>query len=138
MPGTTFSLGYAYHDARFVNFTFVTPGGTPRDVSGKQIELVPRELFNARVDLQAPHGVGVFGAVRTQGRRPLTRRNTFWADAFTEFDAGASYTFERYHVSIVGRNLGDDRHYTTESELGDSQFYVAPPRRVSAELSMSL
>ncbi len=138
VPGTTLALGYAYHDARFVNFTFVTPGGTVADVGGKRIELVPRELFSARLDLQAPHGIGVFGAVRYQGKRPLTRRNTFWADPFTELDAGASYTFQRYHLSVVGRNLGDDRHYTTESEQGDSQFYVAPPRRVSAEVSVSL
>jgi outer membrane receptor protein involved in Fe transport len=138
VPGTTISLGYAFHDARLVNFTFVAADGvTLRDVSGKQIELVPRELFNARVDLQAPMGFGVFGAVRYQGKRPLTRRNTFWDEPFTEYDAGASYTYERFHVSIVGRNLGDDRHYTTESEIGDSMFYVSPPRRVNAEVSFA-
>jgi outer membrane receptor protein involved in Fe transport len=75
--------------------------------------------------------------VRYQGERPLTRRNTFFTDAYTEFDAGASYAIERFRLSVVGRNLGDDRHYTSESELGDSQFYVAPPRRVSAEVSIS-
>lgn len=35
----------------------------------------------------------------------------------------------------MGRNLGRDRHVVTESEIGDAQFYVAPPRRLSAELS---
>ncbi len=136
-PGTTLAVGYAHHDARFVEFTFVTPGGTLRDVSGKQIELVPRELVNARLDVAAPKGIGVFAALRAQGRRPLTRRNTFWADRYSEVDAGGSYRFNRYRVSVTGRNLGDDRHYVTESEQGDSQFYVAPPRRVTAELSFS-
>ena len=135
--GTTISLGYAHHDARFVYFTFLADPTTLRNVSGKQLELVPQELFNARLDYLAPHGVGIFAAVRTQGRRPLTRRNTFWADAFSEYDAGGSYSHERYRVSVTGRNLGDDRHYTTESEIGDSEFYVAPPKRVSAELSVS-
>ena len=38
-------------------------------------------------------------------------------------------------MTVVGRNLGDDRHVTGESEIGDSQFYVAPPRRVTAEIA---
>jgi outer membrane receptor protein involved in Fe transport len=75
--------------------------------------------------------------VRTQGERPLNRRNTFFTDSYAEFDAGASYTKDRYHLSVVGRNLGDDRHYVTESELGDSMFYVAAPLRVTAEVSVS-
>jgi hypothetical protein len=39
-------------------------------------------------------------------------------------------------VSLVGRNLGDDRHYTAGSEIGDSQFYVPPPRRFVGELTL--
>jgi hypothetical protein len=42
----------------------------------------------------------------------------------------------RVRVSVVGRNLGDSRHYVTESEIGDSQFYVAPSRRYSAEVTL--
>jgi outer membrane receptor protein involved in Fe transport len=137
LPGSTLSLGYAHHDARFVQFTFVAPDGSLRDVSGKQIELVPREMLSARLDLQAASGIGAFAAVRGQGRRPLTRRNTFWADGYAEYDAGLSYAVSRYRVSVIGRNLGDDRHYVTESEIGDSQFYVAPQRRVSAEFGIS-
>ena len=38
-------------------------------------------------------------------------------------------------ISVTGRNLTDSRPYATESEIGDSQFYVAPPRGVSAELT---
>jgi iron complex outermembrane receptor protein len=133
VSGTSLTLGYAYHDARFVNFTFVTPDSQLRDVSGKRLELVPRDMFSARLDLVAPRGIGVFAAVRYQGDRPLTRRNTFFADPFTEWDAGASYQFNRWRLSVVGRNLGDDRHIVTESELGDSQHYIAPPRRVTLE-----
>jgi hypothetical protein len=38
-------------------------------------------------------------------------------------------------VSLVGRNLGEDRHYTSDSEIGDGQFYVAPPRRFMGEIA---
>jgi outer membrane receptor protein involved in Fe transport len=136
LPSTVFSGGYAYHDATFEEFTFVTPSGELRDVSGNNLELVPHDLVNARVDVRAPKGFGFFGAVRWQGERPLNRRNTFFADPFTEFDAGASFRIGECALSVIERNLGDDRHGVTESELGDSQFYVAPPRRVSAELSI--
>jgi outer membrane receptor protein involved in Fe transport len=135
--GTTLSLGYAYHDARFDQFTFVTPDSQLRDVSGNRIELVPRDLFNARLNYVAPAGVGVFGAVRWQGDRPLTRRNTFWTSAFTEYDAGLTYRHTGWSASVIGRNLGDDRHYTTESDLGDSQFYVAATRRFEATVGYS-
>ena len=135
LPGLSVALGYAHHDARFVEFTFVTPDSQLRNVSGKKLELVPRELFNARVSWQSRVGFGVFAAARYQGERPLTRRNTFFADAYTEWDAGASYRYSRGTLSVVGRNLGDDRHLVSESDIGDSQFYPAAPRRVSAELT---
>jgi hypothetical protein len=129
-------VGYAHHDARFVHFTFVTPDSVLRDVSGKQLELVPRELVSARLEYASPHGVGAFAAARYQGERPLNRRNTFFVDAFTEWDAGAWFEFHRTRVSAIGRNLGDDRHLVTESEIGDSQFYAAAPRRILVEASV--
>ena len=134
IPGISLGVGYAHHDARFVDFTFVTPDSQLRDVSGKQLELVPRELVSGRVSYVHTTGLGGFAALRYQGERPFNRRNTFFADAFTEYDAGVSYDHARWRFAVVGRNLGDDRHVVTESEIGDSQFYVAPPRRFSAEV----
>ena len=135
LDGLSLTLGYAHHDARFVRFTFVTPDGELRDVSGKKLELVPRDLFNAKLQAVTRAGVGGFAAVRHQGERPFNRRNTFFADAYTEWDAGLSYELHEWRVSVTGRNLGDDRHVVTESELGDSQFYIAPPRRFVAQAS---
>ncbi|HSP93199.1 MAG TPA: hypothetical protein VLU06_01515, partial [Thermoanaerobaculia bacterium] len=56
-------------------------------------------------------------------------------DPFYETDAGVSWDFSFGRIAVVGRNLGDSRHYVTDSEIGDSQFYVAVPRRYSAELT---
>jgi outer membrane receptor protein involved in Fe transport len=132
--GLTLDLGYAHHNARFVDFTFVTPDGEFRDVSGKKLEMVPSDLVNARASLSMASGVGAFVATRWQGERPFNRRNTFFAEAFTEVDAGVSYQRQGWRASVVGRNLGDDRHVVTESEIGDSEFYVAAPRRFTAEI----
>jgi iron complex outermembrane receptor protein len=136
IPGSSFSVGYAHHDARFVDFTFVTPDSQLRDVSGKQLELVPRDLVNVRIGYVTSRGIGGFVAARYQGERPFNRRNTYFAEAFTEWDAGLSFDRGRWHIALAGRNLGDDRHVVTESEIGDAQFYVAPPRRFTAEVGM--
>jgi iron complex outermembrane receptor protein len=135
LPGATASVGYAHHDARFVHFTFVTPDSQFRDVSGKMLELVPRDLVNARLAYSSRRGPGGFFAVRYQGRRPFNRRNTFFDEPYTECDAGVSFDRSPWRVTVVARNLGDDRHVTGESEIGDSQFYVSPPRRVTAEVA---
>ena len=134
LPGCSFEIGYAHHNARFVHFTFVTPDSQFRDVSGKKLELVPQDLVSARAGVRSALGLGGFVAVRYQGERPFNRRNTFFADAYTELDAGLSYERDRWRVGVTGRNLGDDRHVVTESEIGDAQFYVAPPRRFVAEV----
>ncbi len=136
LPGTTLGLAYAFHDARFVHFTFTTPDSQLRDVSGKMLELVPRHLVNTTLHVRLPRGVDVFGALRYQARRPLTRRNTFFTDGYSEWDAGAAADVGRVRVSVTGRNLGDDRHPVAESDIGDSQFYMSPPRRVSAEATI--
>src|SRR6185369_16362632 len=134
--GVTLGLGYAHHDTRLVRFTFVTPDSQLRNVSGNMLELVPRHLFNVRATYGSSAGPGAFVAARYQGERPLNRRNTFFTEAYTEWDAGLSYVRAPWMVSVVGRNLGDDRHLTTESEIGDSQFYVSPPRRIGVEATV--
>jgi outer membrane receptor protein involved in Fe transport len=136
--GLSLGLGYAHHDARFIQFTFFTPDGQFRDVSGKHLELVPNDIVSARLSGETASGLGAFAALRHMGQRPLNRRNTFFVDPYTEWDAGASYHRDRIRVGVSGRNLGNDRHVVTESELGDSQFYLSPPRRILAELTIEL
>ena len=135
LSGLTFQAGYAHHDARFIEFSFLNAEGELRVVNGKRLELAPRDLWNARLEYATGHGPSVFFALRHQGRRPLNRRNVNYADGFFESDAGAGWDFRWGRISVVGRNLGDSRHYVAESEIGDSQFYVAAPRRFTAELA---
>jgi outer membrane receptor protein involved in Fe transport len=135
VKGLLLAAGYAHHDATFVNFSFLTPDGQLRVVDGKRLELVPRDLWNVKAAYGSDRGPGGFVAIRHQNIRPLTRRNTFYTDSFYEWDAGATWSFAWGMLSVTGRNLADSRHYIADSEIGDSQFYVAPPRRVTAELT---
>jgi outer membrane receptor protein involved in Fe transport len=134
-PGVALGLGYAHHDARFVHFTTVDEDGF-LDASGNMLELVPRHLFNIRLDYASAKGPGAFAAARYQGKRPLDRDNLDFLEASTEWDAGVSYRRSPWMVTIVGRNLGDDRHVVTESEIGDSEFYIAAPRRFEVEATI--
>lgn len=133
--GLTLSAGYAHHDATFVYFAFLTPDGQLRVVDGKRLELVPRDMWNAKIAYGSKNGPGGFVAVRHQGQRPLTRRNTFFTPEFFEVDAGLGWDFSWGRLGVTGRNLGDSRHYVADSEIGDSQFYVAPPRRFMGEVT---
>ncbi len=130
------SVGYAHHDVRFIRFSFLNAEGALRVVDGKRLELAPRDLWNANLNYSPTRGPGGFVAVRHQSQRPLNRRNVDFTGPFTETDAGLTWDFPRGRVSVVGRNLGDSRHYVAESDIGDSQFYVAPPRRLTAELAV--
>jgi outer membrane receptor protein involved in Fe transport len=136
LEGFSIGAGYAHHDARFVHFSFFTPDGDLRVVDGKRLELVPRDLWNMLASYSSALGPGVFVAVRHQNHRPLNRRNTFYTPSFFETDAGVSWEFRWGRLAVTGRNLGNSRHYIADSEIGDSQFYVAPPRRFTGELTL--
>lgn len=137
LHGLRLSAGWAHHDPRFVDFTFVTPDGQLRSVGGKLVELAPREMWNVSASFAPARGLGAWVAARHQGERALTRRNTFWTPGFEEVDAGVTFTSRLVSVSLAGRNLGDSRHYVSESDIGDSQFYVAPPRRIAGQVAWS-
>lgn len=136
IAGTSLMLGYAHHDARYVQFAFSTPDGVV-DVSGHRLELAPRDLLTARLQAVDRHGLGAFATARWQGRRAFDPENTVVLDPFTEWDAGGWWALGGLRISVTGRNLGNDRHVVGESEIGDSEFFIAPPSRMVAEASYS-
>jgi outer membrane receptor protein involved in Fe transport len=131
------SAGYAHHDARYVRFTFIDPDAGLQDASGQELELTPRDLWNAKAAYSPKQRFGAWAAVRHQNHRPFDKINVAYMPSFFEWDAGVSWGFEHARLSVVGRNLGNNRHFVAESEIGDAQLYVAPPRRFLAEVSVS-
>ncbi|MEP6995447.1 MAG: TonB-dependent receptor, partial [Acidobacteriota bacterium] len=134
LPDFSLLAGYAHHDARYVNFSFIDPDEGLLVADGQRFELTPRDLWNAMVNYHPAEGPGVWFAIRHQNQRPFDKINEAYMPSFFEYDAGVSYAFGPARISVVGRNLGDSRHYAAESEIGDAQLYVAPPRRFLAEL----
>jgi outer membrane receptor protein involved in Fe transport len=136
IPALSLSAGYAHHDATYVRFSFADPDGNLVVVDGNRLELVPRDTWNLRAAWAPKTGLGAWAAVRHAGVRPLDPENTVSVPSYYEWDAGVSWENEWLRFALVGRNLGDNRRYVTESELGDSQFFVAPPRRVVGEVTV--
>ena len=136
VPGLRLSGGYGWHDPRFVQFTFVDPDGNLQDVSGHLLEMTPRLLWNLRASYVHTSGVGGWVATRHQGARAFDKDNAEFTKPFDEVDAGLSCELARARLTVSGRNLGDDRHFVSESEIGDGQLYVSPPRRFTAEVTL--
>jgi outer membrane receptor protein involved in Fe transport len=131
-----FSAGYAHHDARYVRFSFIDPDNGLTVADGQRLELVPRDIWNARAAYQPAQGLSAFAALRHQSQRPFDKINEAYMQPCYEWDAGIGWAFSKWRVSVVGRNLGNSRHYVAESEIGDAQLYVAPPRRFFADLTV--
>ena len=136
LPGLSLSGSYAWHDPRFVEFSFVEPDGGLVDASGNFVEMAPRLMWSVRAAYARERGPGAWVAVRHQGERALSESNAAFDQPFSEYDAGLTYEMPRVRVSVVGRNLGDSRHYVAVSELGESQLYVAPKRRFTAQVTL--
>lgn len=136
LPDFELFAGYAHHDARYIKFSFIDPDEGLTIADGQRLELTPRDLWNAKLAYHPKSGPGLWAAVRHQSQRPFDKINEAYMPSFYEWDAGASWTFGSFWVSLVGRNLGNSRHYVAESEIGDAQLYVAPPRRFAAELGV--
>jgi outer membrane receptor protein involved in Fe transport len=135
LPDLAFFAGYAHHDARYVKFSFIDPDNGLTVADGQRFELTPRDLWNAKLAYQPKSGPGLWAAVRHQNHRPFDKINEAYMPSFYEWDAGASWSFGPVGLSLIGRNLGNSRHFVAESEIGDAQLYVAAPRRFAAEIS---
>ena len=127
---------YAYHDARFVDYSRQHDGGM-QQLGGKRLELSPQNLGAIGLVYAAPRGLQGSLVASRVGQRFLNKGNTSVADAYTMLDAGIAYRFDRWTLRLDGTNLGDARAPVAESEIGDAQFYRLPGRSVILSARMS-
>ena len=131
------SLNASYHDATFTNY-IATEDGANVNAAGKQLPLAPHYLASAGL-LYAP-AQGLFGSaiVSYVGRRYLDLANAAPIGGYTTVAASAGYRFRRFELLVAGTNLSDERPPVTESEFGDSSYYLLPGRSVLVTLSARL
>jgi iron complex outermembrane receptor protein len=128
-------LSYAHHDSRFRDFIQVFDG-VPTQLSGKRLEMAPRELAAVAAVWAPANGLQGSVVVNHVGERFLNKRNTALAASYTTLAAGIGWRADRWTVRLDGRNLTDERDPVAESELGDAQYYRLPARSLEASLSL--
>jgi iron complex outermembrane receptor protein len=134
-PNITARATYSFHDGRFTDFV-QDFDGVNTQLAGNRFEMSARHLFSAGIIVAAPSGLVGDVIVKTTGDRYLNKRNTALASAFTTLDVGLGYRLRRWEMRIDARNLTDRRDPVSESELGESQYYLLPSRRVDATIAL--
>ena len=126
---------YSFHDATFRDFV-QDFDGVPTQLAGKRLELSARNLAAFGLTYAPAHGlIGGFEFNYT-GSRFLNRRNTALAEGFPTVGVSAGYRLPRWELRVDARNLADRRDPVAESELGESEFYLLPSRRVDASFTV--
>ena len=126
-PDLTLSVNGSYHDARFTQY-IATEDGANVNAAGHQLPLSPHWLASAGVLYEPAYGLHTSLVMNTIGRRYLDLANAAPAGSYATFDATAGYRFERYDLLFSGTNLSDQRPPVTESEFGDSSYYLLQGR----------
>lgn len=129
-PDLRWQNAYSYHHATYRNFLHDTDGtvaGLTQD-AGNRLELSPLDLFSSGLFWMPERGFTANVLLRYVGSRYFDPENSASAEAYTTWDAGVGYRFDRWSLDLQGRNLNDTRPPVSNSELGDSQSYLLPAR----------
>jgi iron complex outermembrane receptor protein len=121
---------YSYHRATYRDFLHDTDGtvaGLAQD-AGNRLELSPLDLFSTGLFYMPERGFTANALLRYVGSRYFDPENSATADAYTTWDAGVGYRFDRWSLNLQGRNLNNTRPPVSNSELGDSESYLLPAR----------
>ena len=130
-------VAYAHHELRFGDYERLFDG-VPTQLRGNAPELAPDDTGSIGVEFTPASGLVFSAAYAYTGERFLNKRNTSLAESFAVLDASVGYRFDRWQVSLVGRNLTDARDPVSESELGDGQYYRMPARTIGLAVSTQL
>ena len=131
------SFNGSYHNATFTQYV-ATEGGANVNASGKELPLSPHWLGSLGLLYEPPRGFTATSVVSYIGRRYLDLANQAPVGGYTTIAASAGYRFGQYDLEVTGTNLSDQRPPVTESEFGDSSYYLLPGRTVLVSLSAAL
>ena len=127
MTDLALAANASYHDAHFTQYLFFD-GVSSVDVAGRQLPLSPHVLASAGL-LYTPHeGLGGTVVAKYVGRRFLDEENIAPVEGYLALDAGVSYRYDRYRITLEGTNLTNQRPPVSASEFGSQSFYLLPAR----------
>lgn len=130
-------VAYSYHDATYRNFINITPKGLVQD-AGNRLEMSPLDLFSTGIFYMPAQGWMGSVVVHYVGSRYFDPENTVMTPAYTTYDAGIGYQFNKWTLRLDGRNLNNQRPPISNSELGNSQSYILPVRYIELSASFQI
>jgi iron complex outermembrane receptor protein len=128
----TARLAYSYHDARFRDYQKDFGNGTLTQLAGKRLEMSPYHLGGLGLAYAPARGLVANGELTYVGAVLLNQRNTAPSGGYALYAASLGWREKAWEFRLGGQNLTDRRKPVSESELGDSQYYLLPGRQVSA------
>jgi iron complex outermembrane receptor protein len=126
----------AWHDARFVHAS-ILEDDVETDVSGKHLTMAPAVLASLGLAYQPQQGWFASVVAAFAGSRYLDAANTARTGGYAVVDATVGRRWRRWSLALRGENLSDQRPPVTQSEFGDSSYYLMPARRIFASLTRS-
>ena len=130
--GWRFEANFAYTDAEYRDFNENLGTGIISR-AGKIPPAVPEIVTNLFVAKKFANGLTLSGVPRYVGKRAANNNNSLWSDAYTTLDAAASYGWQRWTVTLRGRNLLDKDYEEFPTAVG-AMSRLADPR--NAEISV--
>jgi len=117
----------SYHDARFTQYLFFD-GDSSVNVAGRELPLSPHVLASVGLIYTPQAGFDSSIVAKYVGRRFLDEENTAPVGGYAAFDANVGYRFEKYRITLEGKNLTNQRPPVSASEFGSESFYLLPAR----------
>jgi outer membrane receptor protein involved in Fe transport len=127
-------VNYSLHDPRFEDYE-TDFDGTATQLEGNRLEMAARYMAAAGFTYSPLRGFRGSVQINWVGSRYLNKRNTALTGDYATWSAGVGYRWSNWEVRLDGYNINDQRPPVTESELGESQYYLLPARRIIASAS---
>ncbi|MEO8742476.1 MAG: TonB-dependent receptor, partial [Lysobacteraceae bacterium] len=127
---------YAWHDAKFLDDVQLFDQSQVQ-LKGNQLPLSPHHLAGMGLTWTPNEGLNAHVIANYVGARFLDKLNTARTGGYMTLDAGVGYRHDNWEVRIDGNNLTDRRAPVSESEFGDSSFYLLNGRSVMASFNFT-
>ena len=112
--------------------------GTDVALAGHELTLSPHLLCAAALLFAPPSGPGGSLVATYVGRRYLDLANQAPTPAYLIVDATIGYRVGLYVASLTATNLFNRRPPVTQSEFGDSSYYLLPGRRLEGTVAIGI
>ena len=132
----TFTLGYGYTEAKYVDYVTTSSAGVQTVLSGKLRPRSPKNTFSYQASRLWRNGLSVAVSGRSLGDQYLTDANTVSFESYSLLNLAASYRLGSAVYSLNVNNLTNQEYLA--STRGNTLWYPGESRRVMGTVRVLL